>query len=90
MVQNDSVTRKEEIKQIKMGRAHTEVVHVGVLNSYPVQMMMTAMRAVMNDWNHRKTRPLSTQKPCTAYPSLLHVPPTKEEDCRELKRQQQS
>ena len=29
-------------------------------------MMMTAMKAVMNDCNHRKTRHLSSQKPCFA------------------------
>ena len=32
----------------------------------PLLMMMAAMSAVLNDWNHRKPRPLSTQRPCTA------------------------
>ena len=40
-------------------------------------MTMTAMNAVMNDCNHRKTRPLSTQKPCTASPFRAHVLPQK-------------
>ena len=45
----------------------------GVLNSYPLLMMMTAMNAVMNDWNHRKPRHLPTQGPCTEYPFLLRA-----------------
>ena len=45
---------------------------------------------VMNDWNHPKPRPLSTQRPCTAYPFPLRVLHIKGEDCRKLKRRQQS
>ena len=46
---------------------------------------MTAMNAVMTDYSHRKTRHLSTPKPCTASLFCPHVLPVKEEDCRELK-----
>ena len=43
----------------------------GVLNSCPLMMMMT----VTNNWNHRKTRPLSTQESCIAYPFRPRVLP---------------
>ena len=47
----------------------------------------TSRRLMSSHWKHR---PLSTQRPCTAYsflPRALHL---KGEDCRKLKRQQQS
>ena len=40
-------------------------------------MKMTAMNVVMNDYNHRKTRHLTTQKPCTASLFRPHVSPIK-------------
>ena len=62
----------------------------GVLNPHPpMMMMMTAMKAVINAYNHRKTQLLSTQKPCIASLFRPRVLPIKEEDYRKLKRQQQ-
>ena len=52
-------------------------------------MTMTPMNAVLNDRNHRKPRPLSTQRPCSAYlflPRTLHL---KGKDCRKCRKQQQ-
>ena len=60
------------------------------LELLPFLMAMTAMKVSMNECNHRETRPLSTQKPCIASPFRPHVLSKKEEDCRMLKRQQQS
>ena len=39
-------------------------------------VMMKTMKAVMNDYQHQKTRPLSTQTQCTRFPSRLHNHPT--------------
>ena len=42
------------------------------MNSYPV-MMMTAMNAVIFDWNHRKPRPLSIQRPSCSSPKRVRL-----------------
>ena len=62
----------------------------GVLNSYPLLMMMTLVNAVMNDWSHRKPRPPSSQRPCTVYPFHLCAPHPSGRDYRKWKRQKQS
>ena len=58
------------------------------LKSYTL-MMMTAMNAVMKDWNHRKPRPFNSEalhrvSLSSSCSSVIG------EDCRKLERQQQS
>ena len=48
-------------------------------------VMMKTMKAVMNDDQHQKTRPLSNEELCTGFPSRLPVHPTEGKDCLELK-----
>ena len=48
-------------------------------------VMMKTIKVVMNDYQHGKTRPRSTQAQCTGYPCRLHARPAKEKDCLVLK-----